>query len=231
MSTLGSTTALRNADPFNGQGASLYVTSGTSVVYRKLRLRPRGPVLRKGWVVRDPKTTRVDSMAGVADDQLDFAYDLSSLAAGTYTADVRHYLDGVENLSTNALTHTFTIDGSAAEVTAILGTATWIEPEIRAGGIVRIKWAYHASPIGTQPSQFRIDFTAGPTSPSDILVTATSGQSEYAVDTSALSDASAYTVTLKAENGATVATLHSGKTFTADTTGPTTPTLVSATAR
>ena len=83
MSSLSSGLSINNADPFSGQGASLYLTSGTTVVYRKLRLQPRGSVLRQGWVVRDPKTTRVDSTAGVADDQIDFAYDLSTLAAGT----------------------------------------------------------------------------------------------------------------------------------------------------
>lgn len=230
MSTLAYRSALHNAQPFSGQGASLYVTSGSTVQYRKLRLQPRRSVLRKGWPARDPKTTRVDSQAGVADDQIDFAYDISGLAAGSYVADVRHYKSHWENLATDDLTQPFTIDGSAAEVAAILGTATWHAPEIRAGGVVRFRWAWHPADTGTQPTLFRIDFTAGPTSPADLTMSVETGRVEYQLDSAALSDGSAYTVVLKAENGATVATLKTD-TVTADATGPAAPTLVSISAR
>lgn len=230
MSVMAYGAAIHNAQPFSGQGASLYVTSGSSVQYRRLLLRSGRRVLRKGWSGRNAKTLRVDSQAGVADDQIDFAYDISSLAAGSYVADVRHYKDHWENLATDDLTQPFTIDGSAAEVASIRGTATWHAPVILAGGIVRFRWAWHAADTGTQPTLFRIDFTAGPTSPADLTISLETGRIEYVLESLALSDASAYTVVLKAENGATTATLATDS-VTADATGPAAPTLVSISAR
>lgn len=230
MTALGAVNPLHNAQPFSGQGASLYVTSGSEVQYRRMVMQPRRRVLRQGWSGRNAKTLRVDSDTGVSDDQIDFAYDISGLAAGSYVADVRHYKNHWENLATNDLTQPFTIDGSAAEVAAIRGTVTWHAPEIRSGGIVRFRWAWHAADVGTQPTLFRVDFTAGPTSPADLTINLETGRIEYVLDSAALSDASAYTVVLKGENGATTATLATDS-VTADATGPAAPTLVSISAR
>lgn len=226
MSTLGSIHAIHNAQPFNGQGASLYVTSGSTVQYRRLLLAPRGKVLRQGWSGRNAKTLRVASDTGVSDDQIDFAYDLSSLAAGDYVADVRHYRDDVENLTTNYDTIRFEIDGAAAEVAQVLGTATWLEPDILAGGVVRFRWVWHPSSEGTQPDTFRITFSAGPTSPTALTTDIVAGQFDYELSSAALSDASAYTVVLSAELGAVTATLATNN-VTADATGPAAPSLVS----
>lgn len=231
MSTLAHGPAIHNAQPFGGQGASLYVTAGSEVQYRRLVLGPRRRVLRLGWSGRNSKTLRVASDTGSSGDQIDFALSLSGYAAGAYAADVRHYLDDVENLTTNANILQFAIDGSQAQVEGVLGTATWLTPETLAGGVVRLRWAWHPSPYGTQPDTFRLAFTAGPTSPADITTTIITGLFDYEVNTDALSDASAYTVSLKAERGAVSTTLLSGKTFTADATAPATPTLVSISAR
>lgn len=232
MSVLAYSRACHNAQPFSGQGASLYVTVGSSVQYRRYLTGGRRKVLRQGWSGRNAKTLRVDSDTGVADDQIDFSYSLpATLASQTVTVDVRHYKDDVENLSYNYLTETIELDSSRDPVPAVYGSAVWIEPEIRAGGIVRLAWTWIPVDYGTQPTRFRIVFTAGPTSPSDITTTVTTGLNDYTVDTLALSDSSAYTVRLEAETDTVTTILASGKTFTADATGPAQPTLVSISAR
>jgi hypothetical protein len=226
--------AAHNAHPFDGQGASLYVTAGDTVKYRAIRVqnRRRGAgVCRQGWTGRNPKTLRVASDTGVSGDQIDFAHDISALPAGEYAVDVRHFKGDVENLTDNNGIVRIEIDGSADPVLSVLGTATWLEPEILAGGIVRLRWTWHPSLDGVQPDTFRIDFTAGPTSPSDLTLDVSEGLFEYELLTGALDDASAYTVSLKAELGAVSTTLLSGKTFQADATAPATPTLVSIIAR
>lgn len=231
MSVLGYGKALHGARPFQGQGASLYVTSGETVQYRRLVLGGRRRVLRQGWSGRNAKTLRVASDTGVSGAQIDFAHDISALPAGEYTADVRHFLDDIENLTTNAGTLRFEIDGSAEPVDAVLGSATWLEPTILSGGIVRLRWTWHPALHGTQPDTFRVVFTAGPTSPSDLTLDVTAGLFEYELLTGALDDASEYTVSLKAELDAVSTTLLSGKQFQADATAPATPTLVSIKAR
>lgn len=225
--------AAHNAHPFAGKGASLYVTAGDTVKYRAIRVRGRrgAGVCRQGWAGRNPKTLRVASDTAASGEQIDFAHDVSALPAGEYTADVRHFLDNIENLSTNAGTRRFEIDANADLVEAVLGTATWLEPDILAGGIVRLRWSWHPSPHGTQPDTFRIDFTAGPTSPADLTLEVTVGRFEYELLTGPLDDSAAYTVSLKAELDAVSTTLLSGKQVTADATAPATPTLVSIRAR
>lgn len=224
MTALASRSSIHNAQPFSGEGVSLYLTAGDTVQYRRLSLGHRGKVLRQGWSGRNAKTLRVDSQTGVSDDQIDFALDLSGYAAGEYTADVRTFLSDVENLTTNSNTVHFEIDGAAAEVEAIFGTATWLTPDILSGGDVRFRFIWHPATTGVQPDTFRITFTAGPDSPDDATVSAVSGQFDYELTVEGLSDASAYTVELSAELGAVTATLAT-EDVTADASGPAAPTI------
>lgn len=226
MSTMGYGVAIHSADPFAGQGASLYVTAGSAVQYRRYLTKRGRSVLRKGWSGRDAKTLRVAVETGISGDTLEFDYSLpAALASQEVTIDVRHFKDDVENLNTAGV-HRVTLDGSRNEVEEIRGTATWLTPEVLAGGIVRLRWVYHAADDGVQPTSFRVDFTAGPTSPADIETDAHSG-TEYELDTAALDDSGTYTIALYAETD-TLSTLLTTQSITADASGPPAPTLVSA---
>ena len=229
MTTLAYASAIHNAQPFSGQGVSLYVTIGASVAYRRRRLGGRRSVLRKGWSGRDAKTLRVASETGTTGDDVELTYSIpASMASESIAIDVRHYLDNVENATTNSGIARVDLDANRDDDTAILGTASSIAPEIRAGGIVRFAWLYHAADDGAQPTSFRIEFASGPTSPDDIE-TPVVGDHDYEVDSLALDDSAEYTVNLYAETD-TLSTLLLTRTVTADASGPPAPTLVSATA-
>lgn len=217
--------------PFEGQGLSVYATVGDEVLYRTPRVvRPRfrrhRRIWTKGTTPRLPlgtnpiaKTTRRAFDTGTAGDELDIALQIpSAWASEEIVIDVRHYRDDVENLATNLRTVRVQLNGSLAEVQEIQGTAILIDPEIRAGGIVRLKWRWIPALDGVQPTLFRAMRTAGPTSPADVTVTA-SGAGRYEVDTPALNSA-AYTYKIRAEVGAVTKDVLTGITFTADAAGP-----------
>lgn len=227
MSTIRSGHAIDNAQPFAGQGASLYVTAGETVRYRRMRIAPRGrTVLRQGWSGRNPKTTRVAVEAGVSDDTITFDWPLPPALADTALAvNVRHFRDGHEHLSIESVP--LTVDAVQEPVLEILGAAKWLMPEQRSGGVLRLRWRWLPSMDGVQPDQFRVEFTAGPDSPSDITLPIVDGVFEYATNTGPLLDSGPYTVRLSAESGATTAVLFTGD-VQADATGPAAPTLISA---
>lgn len=209
--------------PFAGEGTSLYANRGSAVTYRELRVIPRRrarafPAIRK--------TSRVDS---VLDPTAAFSYAIPVGWASTDVVfDVRRFRDNVENLATNFDTVKMSLDGSLNDTTGIKGRATLLSPEIRAGGVVRLRFRYHRSESGLDPVSFAWSRTAGPTIPADSTVAFEDGVAVYEVDTAALSDASAYTYKLTAVNGGSSVDLLTGVTFTPDASGPPAATLGSA---
>jgi hypothetical protein len=211
---------IHDAAPFTGQGVSLYVTLGSSVQYRDQRIECG---MSLGADADVAKTTRIDSVASPATN-ITFPVD-PAWVGQTISVDIRTYKDNVENGSTDF--RTITLDGSGDEVPAILGTATLLDSEQRDGGIVRIRFAWQPALDGLQPDTFTAIRTAGPTSPANAAYTVTTtGRQVIAIDTPALSDASAYTYKIQAASGATTLDVLTGISVTADATGPTAPTAV-----
>jgi hypothetical protein len=228
MSRLRTRRALRNHHPFSGSGASLYGTVGTSVVYRLPRLLHGRWLIGTGGLfsigdARVWKTARLGSATAPA------ATINASLPAAfadqTATFDVRRFKDHVENLTTNVRTVKVLLDGTISEETAILGTATLLSQEARAGGIVRLRLAWAEASGGTRPTVFRAVRTAGPTSPASVAVLRSIGQTVVQIDTPVLSDVSPYTYKVVAENaaGSVTADVLTGISVQADATGPPAP--------
>lgn len=210
--------SIRGHRPFAGEGASLYAHPE----YRNLRIDPGLCLVGAETTIGGDninKTARLDSVAHPVDE---FAIDSTLYASSEVTWQVRTFKDDVEN-ETEYRPTTVEYDGSGADVTPILGTAVFVASEIRAAGIVRIRFRWTASRSGTQPTQFLAIRTAGPTSPANAAVTA-AGTGLYYIDTPTLSDASAYTYKIQAKNGSVTADVLTGISFTADATGPTAPT-------
>ena len=219
--------------PFEGQGLSLYANVGETVQYRAIRsVGRRFRRQRRCWtkgtpcslpINEDPiaKTTRQAFELAAAGEETEVDLTLPAEWAGqTIVVDVRHFKDDVENLTSNFRTLRIDLDGSLAEVLEIFGTAELLSTELRSAGIVRIRFVWNAARDGVQPTLFRIQRTAGPTSPADVTTSAVTGQRVYEIDTPALSDSAPYTYKVRAENGATVIDALTGITFTADATGP-----------
>lgn len=232
-------TAAFNDRPFSGSGASLYATVGDAVVYRGLRVLQSSRMRRRnGWIKGTGgrhdiaassvlKTTRRDS---VASPDAEFAYTLpAAFASQTVQFDVRQYADDIENTTDNFAVATITFDAGLEDDTGIVGTATLLTTEPRAGGIVRIRLIYNENSEGVQPTVFRASRTAGPTSPAATTASYAPGQRFVEIDTAALSDSAAYTFKVTAENagGTVTADVLTGITITADATGPAAPTSVS----
>ncbi len=226
-------TAAFNDQPFTGQGASLYASIGSAIQYRNIRLLGRGRRRgRKHWIkgtggnhdiaaVSVLKTARV---ASVTYNTTEIPHALpASYANQTAIWDVRHYKDDVENEVSNYRTVSVELDANRDPVTAIHGTAELLDQEVRAGGVVRLRFLYKPALDGVQPTQFVATRTAGPTSPADATVSYRTGQRIVEIDTPALSDSSAYTYTIRAENGATTKNVLTGISVTADATGPPAP--------
>lgn len=232
-------TAAFNDQPFTGAGVSLYVTIGTEIVYRYLRVvggRRRG---RNGWIkgsgaVRGfgsgvNKTARVSS---AADPTAQIVYALpAALASQVVTFDVRRYDTNVENENDGFHTVTVTLDANRDAVSTINATAEVLSQEIREGGVVRLFLRVYETLDGTQPILVRATRTAGPSSPADATATYTAGQSVVEIDTPALLDSSAYTYTIRLENGAVTKSVVTGLSVTADATGPAVPQFVTAETR
>lgn len=219
-----------NDRPFAGSGLSLYVTVGSTVQYRNLRL------IDGNWIrgaVFDFGGTSVLKTAR----QSYGASPLSSITVATNSAwlsqtisiDVRTFVDDVENESDNYRIQRLTLDGAGADTSTIRGTATLLNYEQRDGGIVRIRFAWEPAADGAQPDTFTLIRTAGPSSPANIAVTVDAGvRLLIEIDTLALSDASAYTYKIQASVGAVTADVLTGISVTADATGPDAPSDVTA---
>lgn len=215
--------------PFAGEGLSLYVTEGTSIRYRRLRLGPRGgSCLRQGWSGRNRRTLRVAAFSASSGSQVLLTWPIpADLAGRTVSIDVRHYRNDVESLVSDPVL--LTLDPQRAEVPTIRGAVSWLAPEVRAGGVVLLRWVWHPAPHGVQPEQFRIVFTAGPTNPGDLILPV-EGAGDYEIETPPLEDAAPYHVELRGEAG-TVIQLLAEDDLQADATGPPAPALVRTQAR
>lgn len=226
--------------PFDGEGVSLYATVGRQVQYRNIRVLPGGTRRRRraGWIKGTggnhdiansvTKTARVDSVADPG-SSIDWTLPAAfTPVSGTQEAtfDVRRYKDNVENESYNNGTVTVAIDSAGAGDDQILGSATLIAVQIREGGDVRIQFRFNRSSSGIQPTVFKAVRTAGPTSPSDVSISTDDDETDLEIDVPGLSDSSAYTYKITAENAAGTISkdVITGITFTADATGPTAPT-------
>lgn len=216
-----------NHQPFTGAGVSLYVTAGSSVQYRNLRLI-HGSILRGtefdcgGTSVL--KTAR-KTFAASPVTEITATIDPSD----TYEVDIRTYRDNVENESDNYRTRSVTVDGSGDDTSTIQGTATLLDYEKRDGGIVRIRFQWEPAADGVQPDTFTAIRTAGPTSPANASVTVDAGiRLLVEIDTPVLSDASAYTYKIQASLSAVTADVLTGISVTADATGPAAPSGVTA---
>lgn len=216
-----------NHQPFTGAGVSLYVTAGSSVQYRNKRLI-HGSILR--GTEFDCGATSVLKTARktfAASPVSSISYTVAPSA--TYAVDIRTFRDNVENETDNYRTRSITLDSGGDDTSTIQGTATLLDYEKRDGGIVRLRFLWEPSADGVQPDTFTAIRTAGPTSPADIAVTVTAGiRTVVEIDTLALSDASAYTYKIQASLSAVTADVLTGISVTADATGPTAPTGVTA---
>ena len=222
-----------NSHPFTGEGVSLYVTVGSTVQYRNTRIVGRGRRWIKGTTgVHDIASSSVQKTArraSAADPATSIPYSIpASMASQTLAVDVRKYRDNVENESDNFRTQRVTLDANRAAVTKIFGTAELLDLEVRAGGIVRLRFVYFESREGVQPTLFRASRTAGPTSPAAVTESYYPGKRLVEIDTPALSDSSPYTYKITAENSATTLDVITGITVQADSTGPPAPTVGTA---
>lgn len=213
-------------NPFDGNGVSLYADAGETIHYRRPavmngRLIPSGSSkLRQNPI---PRTERV---AFVLAPETEIPYTIpEGWADETVTLQVRTFRDGVENEAIDG-TKTFALDGSGVPVTDITGTAVLLSTRKMDGGVVEIRFQWYEG-SGLPADTFQLIRTAGPTSPSNIVFDA-SGSGVYAVETAALSDASAYTFKIRAVNGSTTKDVLTGISVTADATGPSAPTSGSA---
>lgn len=241
---VGNLGAAHNDQPFAGAGESLYQSpvDGT-VSYRNLRVlsgarrrRRRGSWVKGSGGVYDVaassilKTSRVDSVTEPT--AAGFSVDTSAISGlpGAVTWDVRRFSAHVENETDNYRTLTVNLDVNGDEDGAILGTATLVSQTQIAGGTVLLRVRYVASRDGITPTVLRASRTAGPSSPADATATFDGTSQIVEITTPVLSDASAYTYTISAENaGATItADLITGISVTADATGPTAPSSLGA---
>lgn len=229
MSRLVCGDAMFNHRPFEGDGYSLYANVGTSVQYRNLRLLCGGQI---GSVELDYGATNVEKTARKQEITNGGTYTIpSAFNTETVTFDIRRFKDDVENESTNYLPATVDIDSSGNSISKIYGTATHIRTDTRAGGVCRVYVRYKAAKNGVQPNVFKLVRTAGPTAPADVEVVKTViGQAVIEFVTGALSDASAYTFKVVAENDSTTLDLITGLSVTVEATGPTAASTATATA-
>lgn len=228
MSRLKTRRAMYNDHPFTGDGYSLYATIGSTVQYRNKRLlcgNPLGTAELDFGATSVLKTARQGTIEAGGTWTIPAAYQ-----SQTVTFDVRRYKDDVENATYNYRTATVAIDGSGDLTTAINGTGSLIKTEILAGGIVKIFFRYYRADNGVQPNLYRLTRTAGPTAPADVTVSRTivTPSDVITFTTGALSDSSAYTFKIVAENDSTTKDLITGIAVTADATGPTAPSTATA---
>lgn len=226
------TRCTRSHAPFSGSGASLYlgVGSADAISYRNLRAWPVGGTFTAGAgsKIGGTNTQKTARVASVSSPTTTITYAIPSTYWGqTVYLQVRTFASDCEN-ETILNPQAVTLDGSGNSVNAILGTALLLAQTKLDGGQVRLRFRYVPAVSGIQPTQFRAHRTAGPTSPADATVSYSGYQQIYEIDTPALSDASPYTYTISAENGATTSNLLTGISVQADATGPTAPTLLSA---
>jgi len=220
---------LSGDSPFGGEGVSLYAQNGSSVDFRRpfhlcslgvlsigddTRLKLEGD---DGFLAR---TLRVAS-AATPDESLDYTVP-GAWYPGQVTLALRTYKDGFEN--EDLTIKTVTLNASGEFDASLAGTAVLLSKQQRDGGVVRIRFSWVNTGTLT-PTSIKLIRTAGPTSPADQTY-AYVGDGIYEIDTTALSDASAYTfkIQMVVASPSTTADILTGISVTADATGPTAPT-------
>ena len=215
---------------FQGDGVSVYATTGLSVTYRKTRVGT-GLIIRNGSTgLTEAKATERIAKSTTSPTVVSLPSSLipSSGTTALVSVDMRRYKDEVENTSENVGIQTFEIDNSGDVVSSIDGTGVFLGYEVKESGTVVIKFRYEAADSGINPLSFSAIRTAGPSSPSDVSVDYSAGTRVYRVQIDSLLDSSAYTYKIQAVNGAVTRDIITGKSIQADATGPTAPTSVSA---
>lgn len=224
--------------PFEGEGASLYAESGSSVQYRhpiflrgcSLGKKSFGGTLAKitesrlrsddALSVPLPRTLRV-GFAASPTEEIDYTVP-AAWYPGNVALALRTFKDGIENEDSSVKVVTLNSDGEFDA--SLSGTAVVLSKEQRDGGVVRIRFSWVNTGTLT-PTSIKLIRTAGPTSPSDQTYSYV-GDGIYEIDTTALSDASAYTfkIQMVVASPSTTADVLTGISITADATGPDAPT-------
>lgn len=216
--------------PFEGEGVSLYAESGTSVRFRRpMLINSRFgflaiPTDSRFLMTPDgeflPKTLRV-GFAAAPEESIDYTVP-PAWYPGNVALSLRTFKDGIENegISVKAVT----LNASGEFDASLAGTAALLSREQRDGGVVRIRFSWVNSGTLT-PTSIKLIRTAGPTSPADQTY-AYVGDGVYEIDSTALSDASAYTfkIQMVVASPSTTLDVLTGISMTADATGPTAPT-------
>lgn len=234
MTRAVSTRPLFNDHPFDAEGVSVYAGTGATIQYRNRRTIPDRCRYLKGQggefdvaAASVLKTNRIASSTDLAEQSFLIP---TGFASSTMQVDIRHWKDDVENETSQYRTQSFDLDASRDLTQSINGTGTLVGVVAKAGGVCLVRFAYNEALDGTTPAKFRLTATAGPTSPADVTINYRARQRFYEFTTPALSDASAYTYKITAENtGATVTKdLLTGISVTADASGPPAATNASA---
>ncbi len=230
-----------NHHPFAGSGTSVYATLGTTVQYRRLRVlglyargTRRGRIKGRAGVhaIGAGSITKTARVTSVADPGNQAVLNSSSAWSGqTVAFDVRRFADHVECETDNYRTLLVTYDANLNEQTEIRGSATLLSIEPRSGGVVRIRFRWQPASDGIAATRFRAVATAGPTSPTDAVVSWDDAQQVpriIQIDTPALSDAAPYTYKIVAANSdeSVTADVLTGLAVQADATGPPAPSSV-----
>lgn len=208
--------------PFQTEGVSLYIAADTTdpgaaaIRYRNNRL----DTVTSLGTVRTSKTNRVAFQAATSSTM---TVGLSAYAGDAVRLQLRPCLDDVELLVSQG-TRLLILNGSGTDVTGVAGSLVLLETQQRAGGDVRIRTRYTPSASGLQPTSFTATRTAGPTTPSNVVVSYSGGDVYLDFDFVGLSAASAYTFKIFATNGANNYDMLTGITATADNAGPAAPT-------
>jgi hypothetical protein len=209
-----------------GPGVSLYLgpagtDDATQIQYRNRRLF-NGQVwfpLSTGWNGGQEFFLHDSIIAQVTCPTEEITYSLPvAYTDTTFWLQLRTFAGGLENPSIYAQQR-ITVDSDQEQADSIDGSAFVTAIQKRDAGGLRVRFEWIPAITGIQPTQFTLSRTAGPTSPSDVSVTASGLFLYYEIDMASLQDAGAYTFALKAVNGAITKTL-STISFTADASGP-----------
>lgn len=231
MRSFGRTPNLMAHRPFNGLGAALYAVAGDANV-QPTDIPFRRPLILDGAVFTCPTAggialgedsfDKASQAIAIVKDPNTFA-GLDPVALGwasqTVWLQVRTHECDVENEQL-AGWRKYTFDADGNIVAEILGSARLLRSERLAAGGWRFTFLYLRSPDGLQPLEFVLRRTAGPTSPTDVVVSYSAGVQETSISVAGLTDAGSYTFKIFARNGATAKDLLTGLAITADASGP-----------
>lgn len=219
--------------PFaGGRGASLYIGDGDPladpgpgcIAYRRNTILDGAdslvPYLDEVLDLGAASVPKTLAVAQVEEPVDELPYTIpAELFDRVVWAQVRTFQDHVENESIYR-PRRIVLDGSGDVENRILGSAAVVQKLALDGGGLRVDFVWTSVRDGTQPIQFALVRTAGPTSPSTATVLAVAGQRNYSITITGLQNAGAYTFRLDAEAGLVADTLISGITFSADAAGP-----------